>query len=121
MVSTAGDLVRWAEELRRGELLSPAMHTEAFTYYPPKEPGIPQEEYLQGVLKIKDYFNEQAVIGHGGGTLGFTAKMYWLEKTGIVIVLLTNVGEMHSDLSPSPVGRFYRQVLLPAVVKFSNR
>jgi hypothetical protein len=47
--------------------------------------------------------------------------MYWLEKTDIVVVLLANVGEMHSDLKPSPVGMFYREVLLPAVLQFLGR
>ena len=121
MVSSASDLVRWAQAIRNGELLGPAMQKEVFTYYPPKESGNSEEEYMQGVLRIKDYYNDRAVIGHGGGTLGFTAKMYWLEKTDIVVVMLTNVGEMHSDLKPSPVGMFYKGVLLPAVLQFLGR
>ena len=121
MISSASDLLRWAQAIRNGELLSPEMQKEVFTYYPPKDPGCTQEEYMQGVLKINEYYNNGAVIGHGGGTLGFTSKMYWLEKTGVYIVLLTNVGEMHSGLKPSPVGMFYRGVLLPAVLQFLDR
>jgi D-alanyl-D-alanine carboxypeptidase len=118
MVSSASDLIRWSQAIRKGELLSPAMHKEVFTYYPPKNPNCTQEEYMQGVLRINEYDNDCAVIGHGGGTLGFTAKMYWLEKIGVHIILLTNVGEMHSGLKPSPVGMFYRGWLLPAVLQF---
>jgi len=121
MVSSASNLVRWAQAIRNGELLSPAMHKEVFTYYPPKETDSSGEEYMQGVQKINDFYNDHAAIGHGGGTLGFTAKMYLLEKTDIVVVLLTNVGEMHSDLKPSPVGMFYREVLLPVVLQFLGR
>jgi len=44
--------------------------------------------------------------------------MYWLEDTDIIVVMLTNVGRMHSGLNPSPVGMFYREVLLPAVMQF---
>jgi D-alanyl-D-alanine carboxypeptidase len=121
MVSTARDLLRWAQVIRNGELLGKAMQKEIFTYYPPKESGSSEEEYMQGLLRINDYYNDRAVIGHGGGTLGFTSKMYWLEKTGIIVVLLTNVGEMHSDLKPSPVGMFYKGVLLPTVLQFLGR
>jgi D-alanyl-D-alanine carboxypeptidase len=121
MVSSARDLVRWAQAIRNGELLDPTMQKELFSYYPPKESSSSKEEYMQGVLRIKDYYNDRAVIGHGGGTLGFTAKMYWLEETDIVVILLTNVGEMHSGLNPSPVGMFYREVLFPAVIQFLGR
>jgi hypothetical protein len=43
--------------------------------------------------------------------------MYWLEGTDITIVLLANVGGMHSSLSPSPVSLFFRQVLLPRIMR----
>ena len=59
--------------------------------------------------------------GTGGGTLGFSAAMYWLEDTDIVVVLLANVGQMHSDLQRSPIGWFLRDVWLPAVVRFVGR
>jgi D-alanyl-D-alanine carboxypeptidase len=121
MVSSARDLARWAQAIRNGELLEPAMQEEVFRYYPPKESGDPEEEYMQGLLRINDYYNGHAVVGHGGGTLGFTSKMYWLEEAGVIVVLLTNVGEMHSGLKPSPVGLFYREVLIPAVMQFLGR
>ena len=120
MVSSARDLVRWAQAIRNGELLSPAMQKEVFNYYPPKESSS-QGEYMQGVLKVNDFYNGRAVYGHGGATLGFTAMMYWLERTDIIVVLLTNVSGMHSGLNPSPVGMFYREVLLPAVIQFLDR
>lgn len=121
MVSSARDLVRWAQAIRDGELLNPEMQKEVFTFYPPKEIGSAQEKYMQGILKIEDFFNDYSVFGHGGGTLGFTAMMYWLDKTDIVVVLLTNVGAMHSGLNPSPVGMFSREVLLPAVMQYLER
>jgi D-alanyl-D-alanine carboxypeptidase len=121
MVSSAGDLVRWARAIRDGELLGPAMHKELFTYYPPQESGIARQEYMQGVLKINNFYEDRAVFGHGGGTLGFTALMYWFEKTGDILVMLANAGDMHSGLDPSPVGLFYRDVLLPAVLRYLER
>jgi len=47
--------------------------------------------------------------------------MYWLEDTDIVVVLLTNVGQMHSSLQMSPVSTFFRQVWLPAVLRYLGR
>ena len=47
--------------------------------------------------------------------------MYWLEDTDIIVVLLTNVGRMHSGLNPSPIVMFYQDVLLPAVMRFLGR
>ncbi len=121
MVSSASDLVRWAQAIRNGELIGEAMQKEVYTYYPPEESMNAGVKYMQGVMRINDYYNDHAILGHSGGTLGFTAMMYWLEDTDIVIVLLTNVGGMHSGLSPSPVGIFYREVLLPAVMRFLGR
>jgi D-alanyl-D-alanine carboxypeptidase len=121
MVSSARDLVRWARAIRDGELLGPAMQKETFTYYPPKESGPARQEYMQGVLKINNFYESRAAFGHGGGTLGFTALMYWFEKPEIVIVMLANAGDMHSGLDPSPVGMFYRDVLLPAIMGYLER
>jgi D-alanyl-D-alanine carboxypeptidase len=116
MISSARDLVRWAQAIQTGELLSPALQDELFTYYPPRECANSLESYRQGILKIESYYKDLSVYGHGGGTLGYTARMFWLEKVDMIVVLLTNVGEMHSGLNPSPTGLYYREVLLPAVM-----
>ncbi len=120
MVSTASDLVRWAQALRVGELLGPSMQKEFFTYYPPEETNDSQLKYMQGIFRLEDFNNGKAIIGHSGGTLGFSAMMFWVEDTDIVIVSLANVGSMHSGLSRSPVRLFYREVLIPAVMKYLN-
>ena len=123
MVASASDLVRWAQSIRNGELLGPAMQKEALTYYPPEEPSNSWGEYLQGIgkVEVRDFFNGRPAFGHGGGTLGFTAKMHWLEDTDLIVVMLTNVGGMHSGLDPSPPSLFYKEVLLPAVMQFLER
>lgn len=71
--------------------------------------------------------------GHGGGTLGFSSRMLWLDRRGsnraqesasedsvdCVIACMTNVGAMHSGLDGlSPFGVFTSQVLLPAVKQY---
>jgi len=121
MVSSASDLVRWARAIRDGELLGPEMQKEVFTYYPPGAGAGIRSRYLQGISRTSDFYEGTAAFGHSGGTLGFTAYMYWLEDTDIILVMLANVGGMHSGLSPSPVSLFFRQVLLPRVMRYLDR
>jgi D-alanyl-D-alanine carboxypeptidase len=121
IVSSASDLVRWARAIRDGELLGPAMQEEVFTYYPPTSGPNPRSQYMQGISRTVDFFQGTPAFGHSGGTLGFTAYMYWLEGTDVIVVMLTNVGGMHSALSPSPVSLFFRQVWLPAVMRYLDR
>ncbi len=121
MVTSARDLVRWAQALRDGDLLTPEMHREMFTYHAPRESPGGRRQYMQGISRSENYYKNHASLGHGGGTLGFSAGMNWIEDTGIVIVLLTNVGGMHSGLQQSPTGLFRRHVWLPAVMKYLGR
>ncbi len=118
IVTSASDLVRWAQALRDGELLAPDMHREMLTYHPPREPRGGRSRYLLGIARTESYFQNYTILGHGGGTLGFTAGMYWLEDTNIVVVMLANVGQMHSGLQMSPVSTFFREVWLPAVMRY---
>jgi D-alanyl-D-alanine carboxypeptidase len=121
IVSSASDLVRWARSIRDGELLGPAMQEEALTYYPPTQGAGRRSRYMQGIARSDGFYGDHAAFGHSGGTLGFTAYMYWLEETDIILVMLANVGGMHSGLSPSPVGLFFRQVWLPAAMRYLGR
>lgn len=121
IVTSASDLVRWAQALRDGDLLGPEMHREMLTYHPPREPRGGRSHYMQGISRTENYYEDYAILGHGGGTLGFTAGMYWLEDTDIVVVLLTNVGQMHSGLQRSPISWFFRDVWLPAVMRYLGR
>jgi hypothetical protein len=76
---------------------------------------------MQGISRTTDFYEGTAAFGHSGGTLGFTAYMYWMDGTDVIVVMLTNVGGMHSGLSPSPVSLFFRQVWLPAVMRYLGR
>ena len=118
IVSSASDLVRWARAIRDGELVSPQMNAEAFTYYQPEDETGRRSRYMQGISWSPGFYEDFAAFGHSGGTLGFTAYMYWLEDTDIILVMLTNIGGMHSALSPSPVGQFFRGTWLPAVMEY---
>jgi D-alanyl-D-alanine carboxypeptidase len=122
MVSSARDLVRWARAIRDGELLdTPEMRKEVFTYYAPTDGARRRSQYMQGISRTEGFYGDYAAFGHSGGTLGFTAYMYWLEDTDVIVVMLANVGGMHSGLSPSPVSLFFRQVLLPRSMRYLGR
>ena len=122
MVASASDLARWARVLRDGELLeTPEMREEVFTYYPPTGGAGRRSQYMQGISRTEGFYGDYAAFGHSGGTLGFTAYMYWLEDTDVTLVMLANVGGMHSGLSPSPVSLFFRQVLLPRIMRYLGR
>jgi D-alanyl-D-alanine carboxypeptidase len=118
IVTSVSDLVRWAQALRDGELLGAQMHREMLTYYPPRQSRGGRSRYMQGIARTESYYQDYAILGHGGGTLGFTAGMYWLEDTNIVVVMLANVGQMHSGLRMSPVSTFFREVWLPAAMRY---
>jgi len=121
IVTSASDLVRWAQALRDGDLLSPEMHREALTFHSPQEAGSSRSQYLQGIRRTERFHRDYTALGHSGGTLGFTARMVWLEGTDIAIVLLTNVGRMHSGLRASPVSLFWSEVWMPAVMRYLGR
>ena len=121
IVSSASDIVRWAQSIRDGELLGESMQREAFTYYPPEELPKGSARYMQGISKVTNYYQGRTAFGHGGGTLGFSAGMYWFENTDIIVVMLTNIGRMHSGLRQSPPSMFYREILLPAVMRYLDR
>lgn len=118
MVASASNLVRWIQAIKNGELLGEKMKKEVFTYHPPKKITNHNREYLQGISSTLNFYKGEKAYGHSGGTLGFTAMMFWLEESDISIVLLTNVGRMHSNVNPSPVSYFYKEVLIPAVLKY---
>jgi D-alanyl-D-alanine carboxypeptidase len=118
-VASASDLVRWARAIRDGELLeTQAMRDEVFTYYEPSEGRPGRSQYMQGISRTEGYYEDYAAYGHSGGTLGFTAYMYFLEDTDVIITMVTNVGGMHSGLSPSPVSLFFREVFLPRAMRW---
>ena len=130
MVASAGDLVRFARALRDGKLLSPAMQQEMFTYRPPQDrvppqAGVPAQtgnnrEYMQGIARSREMHERYPLVGHSGGTLGFSTRMHWLEGIDLILVVMTNIGTMHSGFTASPPGLFYERVLLPAAVAYAE-
>ena len=73
---------------------------------------------MLGISRTQNSYQGYSTIGHSGGTLGFSANMLWVEGTDVIIVMLVNIGGMHSGLAPSPTSLFFNQVLLPAVMRY---
>jgi hypothetical protein len=44
--------------------------------------------------------------------------MIWLEGADAILVVLTNIGNMQSGFSSSPVSLFFNQVPVPAVMTY---
>src|SRR5262249_8585709 len=82
--STAEDLVRFAEALKGGKLVSPATFELLTT--PKPELKSPQYGYGFGVDL------ETGVVGHNGGFSGISANLDIFKGTGYVAVVLSNYG-----------------------------
>ena len=115
MVASAIDLVKWAQALNNTGFLNQQLKEKYFAYHPPKSGSNPNFQYAQGIYKIDHYYRGHAVLGHSGGVLGFSAMMFWIEGTDIVVVSLVNAGHMHSGLKRPPSSLFYQSILMPAV------
>lgn len=119
MVASAADLVHFAQALRDGKLLSTEMQAEMFTYHPPAD-GASNREYMQGVARARTMHPTYPLVGHSGGTLGFSTMMHWLEGTDLIVVVATNIGGMHSGLTASPLGLFNERALIPAALRYAE-
>jgi D-alanyl-D-alanine carboxypeptidase len=95
MVSTLGDLERWAYALGTGELLTPSLQRQRLSF--PAGPAIPFAP-LPGTavsatlpgrygLGIGSF---GGLLGHNGGTAGYQADMFYLPARNATIVLLIN-------------------------------
>jgi CubicO group peptidase (beta-lactamase class C family) len=82
--STAGDLVRFAEALTSGKLVSPATFELMTT--PKPEVQSPRYGYGFGVD------TETGIVGHSGGFPGISSNLDIFKGTGYVAVVLSNYG-----------------------------
>lgn len=90
MVAEAGALARYAVALSQGQLLSEESMAVVSDWFPVKD-GV---EVGHGVFRYENAAG--FILGHGGDVLGYTANMHWIENTDIAVVVLTNVGTMHT-------------------------
>ena len=63
-------------------------------FAPTNDPEDPGSDVAEGLFR--EQLAQGRLVGMDGGVLGFGAVMGWLEDQDLVIVLMTNVGSMHS-------------------------
>ncbi len=117
LTATAGDLVRFAQALHNGRLLTPEAQRAMFST--PRDGAAPNH-YLHGVSRWANAYGSMSLLGHAGGTLGYSAAMYWFEEIDLAVVALSNIGSMHSGLRAPPAKVFFQHVLLPTVMSVLN-
>ena len=149
LVASMGDLALYTAALRGGDsLLSAATRERMFEYRPPasseegddgsghpskwlpEDAGVRrgQTEYCMGIMRTREYGaasdgGDILCYGHWGGTLGFSARMWWeqpreataVAKLGPVVCCATNIGSMHSGFEVAPFSLWNTRVLAPAV------
>lgn len=94
LVATAHDLAAFALALRDGRVVSAPALGRMTSFKPTLDESDPGSEVGEGLFREK--LEEGTLIGEDGGVLGFGAVMGWLEHEDLVIVVMTNVGSMHS-------------------------
>jgi D-alanyl-D-alanine carboxypeptidase len=103
MVSTLGDLERWARALGTGELLTPALQRQRLSFPAGRAvpfaplPGTGVSTILPGRygLGIGSF---GGLLGHNGGTTGYQSDLFYLPSRNATIVLLINgSGRLGSD------------------------
>ena len=97
MLATAEDLATFGVALMTGALLSDAAQARllAFQHAERSEEFNETSETSQGLFRTEKP-DGSAWIGHRGGAFGYNAHMTWIEGEDVLIVLLTNMGTIHS-------------------------
>jgi D-alanyl-D-alanine carboxypeptidase len=104
VISTADDLVVWADAVVDGRLLSPDMHERRMASYQPMNPTRPDGvAYGSGMLRAGDYH------GHAGLIFGYNTQFLRDPQTDTTIVVLTG-------LTLAPDGRLPVEPLVAAVI-----
>lgn len=95
-VSTAPDMVRFAEALLDGNILKRSTFDQfcvPLTSWPP-QPGLPLAQYGLGFMVIEG--NRGTAIGHTGGHAGTSTFIFMEPATGLISVSLTNVDHLQA-------------------------
>ncbi|PQO45095.1 serine hydrolase domain-containing protein [Blastopirellula marina] len=85
-ISTAQDLATYVEALAGGKLTSAELHKKQLESLRPNKPGDPQSAYYGlGIAKLGP------MLGHDGSLPGFQSFMGHDPKTGVTLIVLTNL------------------------------
>lgn len=94
LLATPRDLAVFARALRDGAVVGPRGLARMRDFQPTGDDTDPGSEVGEGLFREK--LEGGTLVGEDGGVLGFGAVMGWLEHEDLVIVVMTNVGSMHS-------------------------
>jgi D-alanyl-D-alanine carboxypeptidase len=104
MVSTAADLLRFAEAVFSGELLSRASFDEMFSWVPDASYGVERFEWGMGIYRYPTPVGQ--LVGKDGDNAGSTSFMMHLIDEEITVVLLANVAPDDGSIRAAMVDAF---------------
>lgn len=100
LITTAADLTRFLQALRSGALFDdPSTRDAMFAMQPASDPPLPLVGYGYGVMQLSS--NDDIVVGHMGGSAGYTAFMFYAPATDRYVSGFINVmGDIGAVLVP---------------------
>jgi CubicO group peptidase (beta-lactamase class C family) len=111
IVSTIGDMTRWAIALHAGRLISRASRDQIWTPLTVSRGPVAPLSYGFGWVVDRDR-GHRAVL-HGGGTPGFSSAIRHYPDDGVTVIVLANHGDRILDHLPLAIAG----MVLPAVAR----
>lgn len=99
LVSTAGDLARFAVALQGGRLVRPATFARMAT--PVRTTDGREQPYGQGLILGEIPGILPGAVWHGGVQQGVTTMVYWLPRERIAVTVLANLEGIPTTLAPA--------------------
>lgn len=93
MLATAEDLAKFGVALMNGDLLSEEGQRRILKFRPHKNSEV--TSVSPGLFRTLQE-DGSAWVGHRGGAFGYNAHMTWVEGEDLLIVIMTNMGTIHS-------------------------
>jgi len=107
LVSTVGDLVRWAAILKKRAILKPESYTLMFTDTPLADGGTAGYGLGWFVTPMRDH----RARAHSGGTAGFSCNFLVLPDDDVALIVLTNSG----TANPQGITDHFARALVPGL------
>ena len=107
LVSTVGDMVRWASILGKRQILKPESYALMLT-----DSVLADGSHSgYGFGWFVSPMRERRAVAHSGGTAGFSCNLLYLPDDDVTIVVLTNSG----NANPVSLTDHFARVLVPAL------
>jgi D-alanyl-D-alanine carboxypeptidase len=90
--STVGDMLRFMEALRAGELVAPSWADQVLSpqVEVPTPPQLRISRHYGFLVDITDTPSGHRVIGHTGGAAGMNTLVQWYPESGYTVIVLSN-------------------------------